>query len=426
MPDAGRAKEDVVAQVSKSRNKVVRSLVDLIGFKSVMGPDVGGETDAQLWVSERLRSLGAKVDVWNVTEDVFGHTLKKQRPNCVGVIGGRGTSLILNGHVDVVPAGERSKWSHDPFRGTVTDGKVVGRGACDAKGGLEAILGAVECLVEAGYRPKGKVVVESVMGEESGEGGTLSTIRRGYTADAAIVAEPTDLEIQPQEGGTLWLRLTVPGLCTHPALRWKGIRPGGEADSVNALETGLKVAEALLDLVRLWCTKKRHRLFPRGWSTLSPNLIEGGTALNTIPGSLSVSFNIWYYPDEDPENVKSEVEGAVRAACKGDAWLKSHGPRIEWLLDYPSAATDTDARIVQTLKREHRKVLSREPMVTAFQAVCDMKFLRNEGRMPSVIYGPGSLITAHTPDEYVTVDSLVNATKVLALTIIDWCGVAGE
>jgi len=423
MLDVEGAKEDVLARISKSRNKIVRSLTDLIGFESVMGPDIGAETEAQLWISERLRSLGAKVDLWNVTRDILGHRLKKPRPDCVGVLGRRSPSLILNSHVDVVPAGDRKKWRYEPFKGTLVDGKIVGRGACDAKGGLVAILSAVECILEAGYRPRGRLTVESVMGEESGEGGTLSAIRRGYIADAAIVAEPTDLEIQPQEGGTLWLRLTIPGLSTHTAFRWSGIRPGGKRDSVNAIEKGLKLVEVLLDLEREWGTRKTHPLFPSGWTTISPNLIGGGTAVNTIPESLSVSFNIWYYPTEDPEEVKDEIEGTIRAACRADSWLKAHEPKMEWLLNYPSASTDINDQVVGTVRNAHRRALSREPNLSAFQAVCDMKFLRNDGLMPSVIYGPGSLRRAHTPDEYVTVDALLNATRVIALTTIDWCGV---
>lgn len=423
MRDTESAKEDVIACIVRSRNKIVRSLRDLIKFESVMGPDEGLETEAQMWISEKLRILGLEVDTWNVTEDIFGQKLKKQRPNCVGVLGGQSPSLILNGHVDVVPAGDKSKWRYEPFGGALVEGRIIGRGACDAKSGLTAMISAVDCILEAGYKPKGKLIVESVMGEESGEGGTLSAVKRGYVADAAIVAEPTDLEIQPQEGGALWLKLTVPGSSTHTAFRWSGIHAGGKGDSVNAIEKGLKVVEALLDLERQWGLRKTHHLFPRGWTTISPNVIEGGTAVNTVPDSMSTTFNIWYYPTEDPQEVRHEVEDIIHAICKTDCWLRTHQPKIEWLLDYPPATTSMDHPIVRTIRDNHRKVLANEPVLSAFQAVCDMKFLRNEGQMPSVIYGPGSLRMAHAPGEYVTVDSLLNATKVIALTIIDWCRV---
>ena len=128
---------------------------------------------------------------------------------------GNGKSLILNGHVDVVPTGLESSWTESPWSGLVKDGKIYGRGSCDMKAGLASGIFAIQILQDLGFKPNGNIMVQSVVGEESGGCGTLANIIKGYSADAAVILEPTSLKICPIQSGALTFRLTIPGRATH-------------------------------------------------------------------------------------------------------------------------------------------------------------------------------------------------------------------
>ena len=165
----------------------------------------GNETGVQQVVIRKLEDLGLSVDVWDPPYDelarhpyfVASRDTYAGSPNVVGVLKGTGggRSLILNGHIDVVPAGDRSKWTDDPFSGAVKDGKVFGRGTTDMKGGNVSMLLAMEALIRSGIRLKGDVIFHSVIEEETGGVGTLATVLRGYRADAALIPEPTNMKL---------------------------------------------------------------------------------------------------------------------------------------------------------------------------------------------------------------------------------------
>src|SRR5215210_4643995 len=162
----------------------------------------GAEAACQDVIEARLQTLGCVIDRWDVYPG---------RPDLIGRLQGhggeKGRSLILNGHIDVVPAGDPAGWIHEPFAAEIAEGKIWGRGAVDMKGGVAAMIAAVEAIQRVGIRLQGDVLIESVVDEETGGPGTLQTIEHGYRADAAIVVEPTNLVIQPVEGGLEWLRL---------------------------------------------------------------------------------------------------------------------------------------------------------------------------------------------------------------------------
>jgi acetylornithine deacetylase len=188
---------------------------------------------------------------------------------------GSGRSLILNGHVDVVPAGDPGLWPHDPSAGEVADGRLWGRGSCDMKAGLAAGIGALRALADAGVRLAGDVVFQAVVDEETGGPGTRRAVER-YRADAAIVLEPTARTIMPCEGGLEWLHVVVRGVSGHSALRYRSIHAGGRGAAVNAIEKAAKLLAFVQDLERHWGNRKVHPLMPRGITTINPGLIKGG------------------------------------------------------------------------------------------------------------------------------------------------------
>ena len=214
-------------------------------------PSLGGdEAPVQSHMAARLAVLGAEVDTWEIDLAALAShpsfSMEVPRTRGAGVVGtiaghGDGPTLILNGHVDVVPIGDATRWTVPPFDATERDGNIYGRGACDMKGGLACALAAIAAIRAAGVRLRGRVAVHSVIAEEDGGAGTLATLVRGHTGDGAISMEPTRLAVAPAHAGALSFRLRVPGRATHGCVREEG---------VSALETFEPIHHALLALER--------------------------------------------------------------------------------------------------------------------------------------------------------------------------------
>lgn len=214
--------------VEERRERTISFLTSLIAEKSLPGHEWG----AQQLSREHLMEIGPRVDMWKPDwgslqdhpGDVPVDLGYEKRPNVVGIWpgSGGGRSLLLNGHVDVVPA-TAEDWSTPPWQTTVKEGKLYGRGASDMKGGLAAMTGALDAILMAGFRPKGKVVLQYVVDEEYSGNGTLACIQRSYSADAGICCEAGDLEIQPATTGSMWFKITVRGKSASMSRRWESV-----------------------------------------------------------------------------------------------------------------------------------------------------------------------------------------------------------
>ncbi|MCJ7620105.1 MAG: M20/M25/M40 family metallo-hydrolase, partial [Anaerolineae bacterium] len=219
-------------------------LCSLIAVPSLVGDEVAGQEH----VAAQMKSCGLEVDVWELDFDQLSKhpffSTEEERQRGLGVAGvmgedNGGRSLILNGHVDVVPAGDEDMWHYPPWEGTIAEGRVYGRGAVDMKGGLCCALFAAKALRDSGVRLKGRLMVESVIGEEDGGVGTLAAVLRGYTADGAIVAEPTELIVAPAQAGAFNFRVTIPGKAAHGCVREEGVSP---------IEKFVPIHQALMEL----------------------------------------------------------------------------------------------------------------------------------------------------------------------------------
>jgi len=225
---------------------VAARLVELVAVPSITGS--AAESEAQHLFARWLSELGLDVDLWPIdlaalqADPEFPGTevARTESWGLAGAVGGEdGPCLALSGHIDVVPPGDRRQWSWDPFAAAVVAGDVVGRGACDMKGGLVAALAAAAAVQWSGVRLRGRLAVHSVGGEEDGGLGTLATLRRGHLADACVIPEPTGGTLVTANAGALGFRLEVEGRAAHGAVRDTG---------VSALEAFLPVHEALLAL----------------------------------------------------------------------------------------------------------------------------------------------------------------------------------
>jgi acetylornithine deacetylase len=421
--------DKILANIDSHGAEAIEFLQRMVAFDSSTihhGLD-GQELAIQEWLAGVLDGWGLETRLFepdNEKMQVFpdfspGHSYRN-RPNLVATLkgAGNGRSLILNGHVDTMPAGDQAKWTHDPWSGEIVDGDMYGLGVCDMKAGVAAMILATRFLCEAGFPPQGDVLIQSVVDEEGGGNGTLGCVVEGYKADAAIVTEPTRLHVQPASRGVLLLEVDVEGRATHACLKWGG---------VNAIEKAVKIIQGLIELERLWLAGRRNPLYPP--PTITIGQINGGLAGSQVPGECVLKFDVKYLPvevDRDgrdkPNNadmVKAEVMEWIRTLCAGDPWLADHPPALSWYQHCIPHYLDPKHPLVGLMRGAAQGVMGWS-MVSGFPAGCDARHLQNRAGVPTVIFGPGDLQYAHSIDERVSVQEYVDAIKILALAIHDW------
>jgi acetylornithine deacetylase len=413
----GRAVED-------RRDEAVLLLQELVRIPSVTGE----EGAVQGVVEHAFRERGLSVDVWEATpeevapyrEHVGEQSGYENRPNVVGVRGGggEGRSLLLNAHLDTVAGGDASAWSRDPFSGEVEGDLIYGRGSCDMKGGLVTHLTALDALSELGVELQGDVSVAATVGEENGGLGALSTVLRGYRADAALITEPTCLALAPAQGGSLVFRLTVPGRSAHAAVRDEG---------VSALEKFVPIFEELIRLEEQRNATLRHPLYEhlRNKVPINVGLVRAGNWASTVPESLVAEGRVGLIPGEEIESFRETLAHRLAAVAERDPWLRENPPRLEWSGgQFAPAEVPPEAPICEAVKRAHESATGEEPAVEGVPYGADMRLFIRFGQMPCVMYGAGNVNVAHAPNEHISITELLTATRTVACLLAEWCGVA--
>jgi acetylornithine deacetylase len=422
----------MAARLSPLERRVLDA-VDTDGLVAFAGelisiPSLGGEeTPAQERMAAQMRSLGLDVDVWDIDFAALArhpaYTVEIEREHGVGVVatmgGGDGRSLILNGHIDVVSAGDSARWTVPPWRGTVRAGRLYGRGSADMKGALACALYAARAIADAGATLAGQLIIESVIGEEDGGCGTLACIERGYRADGAIVLEPTELMVAPAQAGALNFRIRVPGVAAHGCFRAEGVDP---------IEKFIPVYQALGELERRRNRDVAHPLFadyPLPYA-LSVGTVRAGDWPSTVGEELVCEGRYGIAVGEDLDTARGLFEEAVAAAASADGWLRDHPPVVEWWgAQFHPAETPAGSDIIAAVTDAVADGTGRETVVRGMPYGADMRLLVREGGTAAVICGPGDVRRAHAPNEYVEIDELTAATRVLALAALRFCGVSG-
>ena len=400
---------------------LLSTLADLIGIRSLGGE----ETPAQEYVAAFLERMGLDVDVWELDFDVLRNhpafSAEVERQGALGVVGamgedGGGRSLILNGHVDVVPAGDEANWHYPPWQATIVDGRVYGRGSCDMKGGLACALYAARAIRDAGVRLRGRLLIESVVGEEDGGAGTLAAVLRGYRADGAVVVEPTEMAVAPAQAGALSFQVTVPGLSAHGCVREEG---------VSAIEKFIPIHQALMELERARNRANEDPLYARYRLpyALCIGQMEAGNWASSVAERLVFRGRYGVAPGEDLEEARSQFEQAVAQAARADPWLRDHAPAVEWWGgQFSPARIPAEHPLVETVGDSFAEAAGTPARVEGMTYGADMRLLVNEGNTPAVLFGPGDVRRSHKPDEFVPLDDLVAVTRTLALTAVRFCG----
>ncbi|MFI0479868.1 ArgE/DapE family deacylase [Actinomadura sp. 9N215] len=389
-------------------------------------PSIGGSA-AEAQIQDRLatwlRAEGLEVDHWpiplnQVTAETDFPGMEVARTQAWGLVGrlpgtGGGPSLMLNCHVDVVPAGDPSAWSDDPFSGRVNGDLLYGRGACDMKGGLVASLFAMRALRRR--RLRGDVLIACVPGEEDGGMGTYALLKRGWRADACVIPEPTGLDVVPANAGSLTFRLRIRGRAAHAARRY---------DGVSAIEKFLPVFAALRALERRRNTSV-DALMER-WDL--PYAIEIGTVhagdwSSTVPGDLVAEGRIGVALDEPEQAARRALEQTVANVCASDEWLRRHPVEVEWwggrFASGRLPAADGD--LLNRLTEAHATVTGAAPAVWGAPYGSDLRLLTGLGRIATVQYGPGDIARMHTPDECVALSEVATTTRTLIALALSHC-----
>ena len=392
--------EDLDKIISKiSREKVVMLTKKFVQFDTQNPP--GKEKELAQYVEEYLRSLGLNTKLLDFLPN---------RPNLFAEykVNDKGKKFLFDGHLDTVPVGNSSLWTVDPFSGTLKEGKIFGRGAADMKGSIAAFVHTLETLIDSGVELNGSVHMLLTSDEEISALGTREFLKKGYSADASIVGEPSCLEVNVAHKGVARWRLKTLGKSTHASTPEEG---------VNAIYKMAKVLNELEKLAKSYSMSSRqHPLL--GKPTLNVGTIVGGTKDNIVPDFCEITIDRRLLPGDRVEEVEREFNQLLSRLASDDPSLKFE---LKLYHSHNPAETPPNHPFVILANLCVEKVLGERRPVKGFQATTEMSHLVEAG-IPSIILGAGDIKVAHTVDEYVLVDELVNCAKIYALILLKYLG----
>eukprot|EP00667_Euglena_gracilis_P010835 EG_transcript_11049 len=405
----------------------VALLQDLVRHRSLVGQPA--ERDIQRFLARLLREdlKLPEVDEWEIQlADVEGKPnfspVFGEWHNKVGVVGIHrpsgpplGKSLILNGHVDVVPAGPEDLWSHDPFDPVVEGDWLYGRGSGDMKAGIAAAYYAVKALHHCGVQPAAELQFHFVTDEECTGNGALAVVERGYRADACLIPEPFPF-IMTAQLGVLWMHLQVTGRPAHVLDTSAG---------VNAIEGAMQMYAALKKLEESWNRPEaRHAAYADLKHPVNFNLgrIEGGEWGSTVPSRCSMTVRLGFYPGTDVTEAKQAVEKVLADAAK-EVGVTCEVSYAGFAANGCTVSADSD--LVRALQRAYRDAGMGDEPPPLLPACCttDARYYTLNCGIPTTCFGPKSVRNIHGIDERVSLQSLKDVTCVLAMFVAQWCGV---
>lgn len=424
--------KDLSSFVECNSDRLVEILCELVRIPSENTPPAGSERDCQTYIASLLGELGWNPVLYLLREvpglnehPVFvAGRCYDDRPNLgarfKGAGGGR--SLLLSGHIDTVPRGS-FPWTKDPFGGAVEGNRVFGRGANDMKGGVATNLFVVEALRKMNIRLAGDLLFETVIDEEfGGANGTLAGRLMGFNADAAIISEPSFLRVCPaQRGGrTAHVILEASG-----GVLTEGSFPAGVIDQLTFLLAALReFADQRRKRAKIHELYGHHtdpvpvsvtKIITSPWGTREPI---------TIPEQCKIEIYWQAMPGETQDAIDREFLEWLNSLASLPGSPFSQTPKVSFPIRWlPGSAISRSEPIVTELSACATRMLGSPPPVVGIEGPCDMFVFHEVMNTPAVLWG-GRGGNTHAADEYVEIDSLVDAAKTLLVFVCNWCGIA--
>ena len=384
--------------LTPDRMFITSTLVDLVRINSInprIAPDGAGEAEIAAYVARTLAWLG------------LDQTTFESQPGRVTAMGtlrgtGGGGSLMLNGHADTVGI----EGMTDPFSAQIRDGRLYGRGAHDMKGSLAACIGAAKILADAGVRLRGDLVIAAVADEEYGSLGTADLIDRCHV-DAAVVTEPTNMDVCLAHKGYVWVEVETHGTAAHGSRFTEGVdavmRMGRFLSSLDRLEQSLRLGPA-------------HPLV--GPPSLHAAMIEGGTGLSTYAARCRLQIERRTVPGETVEAAVGQIQALVDQLSADDPSFQA---TVRPFFAREPFEVAPKARIVRVITEAASSVLGRRPAFVGDTPWMDAALLAAAG-IETVVMGPLGA-GEHSAVEWVDVETVVQLAGILARTAVEYCGI---
>lgn len=377
------------------RDRLADLIADLVRFDSSNPP--GREGDCARFVHDWFGERG--IDAELVSE------LDPDRPQVAATVGDGDPTVVLNGHLDVVPVDDPDRWNHPPFEGTRANGRIHGRGSADMKAGLAIAMLTMTEFDDALEPGDGTLVFHGAMGEETGDPGTRTLLERGYDGDYGIVLEPTDFRVATRAKGLVAYEITVTGTPSHASRPDQG-------------DSAIELARPVLDAIDDYDERLRARTDPLvGQAYANVTRFAAGVDgnLGVLPGRAGLVLDRRVLPEEAIAAVESEVTDLLAAVKREhDVDLA-----VEEVQRYEAAAVETNCGLAETVRRHTREVTESVEEPWGIEAATDVRNLVNDAGMEAVTWGPGRLAAAHTRDESVSLDAARTGREILVETIRD-------
>lgn len=415
--------EQILSAVEGQFQQQIQTTQALIEFPSQRGH----EQTAQDFIYQLLEQRGYQMDRWLIDIDSI-----KDHPGfspvsipydqAVNVVAThtprqvQGRSLILNGHIDVVPTGPVEMWTTPPYKPRLEGDWLYGRGSGDMKAGLIANIAALDALKSIGYQPAAEVFVQSVTEEECTGNGALSCLAKGYTAEAALIPEPAHEELVRANVGVIWFKVRVKGLPVHVLDAGAG---------ANAIEAMFPIIEALNALEDQWNQQKSdypHFADMKKPMNISVGKIQGGDWASSVPAWCEIDVRASIYPGTRPEEAAAEIEACIGKACEGHAFLSKNPAQVDYNGFFCEGyILEEGSEAERTLAYAHGEVVGRSLTSKVLPGYLDARVFNLYGDCKALVYGPVS-DNIHGFDECVSLSSVKRVTGTIALFIAQWCG----
>lgn len=396
---------DFLENITKvvAQKEVIDLIKDLVKIPS-HPPIARQETEVAKYIHELFTKEGIESRLQHVEEG---------RYNVIATLKGNkdGKKLLLTGHLDTVPPYDME----DPYNVKISGDKLIGRGTVDMKGPLACMIMAMIAIKRSGIELDGDVCFAGVVDEEEKSLGTIALIESKISADAAIVGEPSNLDICVAHRGLEWLEFRING---------KAVHGGKQKEGINAI---LKASNFIQLMEEDIVKKLEKRVHPiAGNSTMNYGTINGGTQPSTVAGECTIKMDRRWIPGEKYEDVLNEYQEIIAKLKKTDNEFSCDMKVLDVSVmkegyTHEAMEIDTEHTLVKTLIEASKQITNRTPDKTYFPAWSDGGLLDKYAKIPTLVFAPGDLETAHSKDEYISIEQLIPAVKIYALTAFMFC-----